>query len=263
MRSAVIGNGYVGKRIFAALHGPTKIVLRNDDIEQELAEYKPTYVFNCAGYTGIPNVDACEVYKEKTLRDNLILPQLLTKLCRKMCIKLVHISSGCVYDGLGKEWSEHDKPNFMGSFYSLTKVLAEESVQAYPQHYIMRIRMPFSEVDERQNLLTKLSGYQRLVNFTNSLSHIDDAVKAIISLAYNQAPYGIYNVTNPGKVTTREIADMLGVQKDWVTRDEFREMVFAPRSECVLDTSKMQALVKIRDIKEALQQSIRLFRKGV
>ena len=36
---------------------------------------KPAFVINAAGYTGKPNVDACELHKADTLQGNTLFPQ--------------------------------------------------------------------------------------------------------------------------------------------------------------------------------------------
>ena len=38
-------------------------------------------VINAAGYTGKPNVDACELAKEDTIHGNIVWPQILTDWC--------------------------------------------------------------------------------------------------------------------------------------------------------------------------------------
>ncbi len=42
-----------------------------------LRESSPTFVINCAGFTGKPNVDACESAKADTLVGNILLPQTI------------------------------------------------------------------------------------------------------------------------------------------------------------------------------------------
>jgi len=259
MKYLVIGNGYVGRRVIALLAKsgrPYIVADRTSDIEAIMASsFTPRVVFNCAGYTGVPNVDACETEKEKTLRDNLLLPQRLVRVCERWSAILVHVSSGCLYQG--GPWTEEDPPNFSGSFYSLSKILAEDTVRTWARHYTFRIRMPFSGANEPKNLLIKLKNYPRLINYTNSLSHIDDAVKAMIALVYNQAPFGTYNVVNPGIISTEEIARMMKLKPEWVSREEFSHMIVAPRSECTLSTAKLEQFVDIRPVYDALRKSIK------
>jgi hypothetical protein len=63
---------------------------------------------------------------------------------------------------------------------------------------------------------------------------------------------GIYNVCNPGHTSTKEIATALGLQKEWFTPEEFKEAVIAPRSNCILNTDKLQSVFPIMDAKSAV-----------
>ncbi len=42
---------------------------------------KPAFVINAAGYTGKPNVDACELHKADTLQGNSLFPQTVAQAC--------------------------------------------------------------------------------------------------------------------------------------------------------------------------------------
>src|ERR1019366_4492990 len=72
---------------------------RFDALLEFLKTKKPAFVINAAGYTGKPNVDACELHKADTLLGNAILPQTIANACAAAEIPWGHISSGCIYDG--------------------------------------------------------------------------------------------------------------------------------------------------------------------
>ena len=63
---------------------------------------KGSTIINCAGYVGLPNVDACELNKGATIMGNVVFPMMLSDVCRTRGIRLVHISSGCIYSGFEK-----------------------------------------------------------------------------------------------------------------------------------------------------------------
>ncbi|MDG2256713.1 MAG: dTDP-4-dehydrorhamnose reductase, partial [Opitutaceae bacterium] len=80
-----------------------------------------------------------------------------------------------------------------------------------------------------------------------------------------QVPFGIYNVTNPGSVTTSEVVDLIikhGVNnKDYKFFDNEEEFMAkaakTPRSNCVLDTSKLEEVgIKMRPVHDALDWSL-------
>src|SRR5688572_17512064 len=62
-----------------------------------LRQARPVFVINAAGYTGRPNVDACETARAETLRANTLFPLGLAQACLTLGIPYGHVSSGCIY----------------------------------------------------------------------------------------------------------------------------------------------------------------------
>ncbi len=265
-----------------------------------LKEQKPEFLINAAGYTGKPNVDACEVAQADTLMGNTLLPQTIAQACAVSAIPWGHVSSGCVFSGAKVTLSgqtraekdltrpdlrslveqspgaihgftETDPPNFTFrdppcSFYSGTKALGEEAINGVGRNYIWRLRIPFDEFDGARNYLSKVQRYEKVYDNVNSISHRADFVRACLDLWERRAPFGIYNVTNPGFVTTRQVVGLVETILKPAKRFEFwqndtefyRRAAKAPRSNCVLDVSKLLATgVKIRPVLEALEDSLR------
>ena len=112
-------------------------------LRNRLESIQPDYLINCAGYTGKPNVDACESSKTDCLQGNTALPGILGEACKSLDIPWGHVSSGCIYTGRrddGKGFRETDPPNFSFrfnncSFYSGTK--AFENVGCW--HLVLRM----------------------------------------------------------------------------------------------------------------------------
>src|SRR5439155_12336363 len=116
-----------------------------------------------------------------------------------------------------------------------------------------------------RNYLSKIQHYQKVYNNINSLSHRADFVRACLDLWESRAPFGVYNVTNPGAVTTSEVVDLIKrilkphrTFEFWKDDAEFYSIASrAPRSNCILDVSKLLAAgVKIRSVKEALRSAL-------
>lgn len=260
---------------------------------------KPSFVINAAGYTGKPNVDACELDKAGTLQGNTLFPAAVAHACAAAKIPWGHVSSGCIYSGAkvfekGKTrvekdftkpelralvekspdkirgFTETDTPNFSFrdgpcSFYSGTKALGEEAIANIGESYVWRLRIPFDEFDNARNYLSKVQRYPKVYDNINSISHRADFVKACLDLWELRAPFGTYNVTNPGFVTTRHVVEaiekILNPKRKfefWASDEEFYKVAAkTPRSNCVLDVSKLLAAgVKIRGVEEALEDSL-------
>ena len=253
----LIGHGYIGQAIWKKLgfqsYMPAYWISHKDKIPNDTR-----VIINAAGYTGSPNVDACELYKEDTIAGNVLWPIELER--RNLHLPIIHISSGCVYTGYEKDFTEEDEPNFNfdnGSFYSGSKALQQRLLAPYlNKSYLLRIRMPFGSEKCPKNLLTKLEKYAKLIDFRNSLSHVDDVAEVALFFATNKPKPGIYNVTNGGSKTTKEIVDMMGLNKDWFTHDQFRAATTAPRSNCVLDNTKLKTVFPIRNVDDALKDAI-------
>ncbi len=273
-----------------------------------LRRERPVFVINAAGYTGKPNVDACETARADTLLGNALLPQTIAHACAAAEIPWGHVSSGCIFSGAkisaaaaGNTHTEHatrvekdltrpdlralvdhdpaaihgftedDAPNFTFrdgpcSFYSGSKALGEETLASNPHTYIWRLRIPFDELDNPRNYLTKLQRYARVYDNVNSLSHRADFVRAALDLWERRAPFGTYNLTNPGFVTTRQVIALLEkILRParpftyWESDAEFYQLAAkTPRSNCVLDVSKLLATgVRLRPVLEALEDSLR------
>src|SRR5258708_31593391 len=72
---------------------------RFDALLEFLKNKKPEFVINAAGYTGKPNVDACELDKAGTLAGNALLPQTIAHACAALKIPWGHVSIGCIFSG--------------------------------------------------------------------------------------------------------------------------------------------------------------------
>lgn len=224
-------------------------------------------IINCAGFVGKPSVDSCELAKPECIEANILFPSMLSSLCEEKGYRFVQISSGCIYNGYKKYFTEEDIPNFdfqNGSFYSGAKALSEKIViKNNPESYIFRLRIPFDEHVSPRNYLTKLLSYDSLLKAKNSLSHRGDFAKYSIDLIEQNVPFGIYNITNKGHITTEQVIELIKKHnlsnkdfKFFSNLDEFMQQITAPRSNCVLNTSKIEQYTDIRTVHEALEESI-------
>src|SRR3989454_7045246 len=102
-------SGYIGQafaqalreraHLFTALSRKQVDYTRFDTLLEFLSRTKPKFLINAAGYTGKPNVDACENAKADTLAGNTLLPQTVAQACLVTNTPWGHVSSGCIFSG--------------------------------------------------------------------------------------------------------------------------------------------------------------------
>jgi dTDP-4-dehydrorhamnose reductase len=281
------GSGYVGSAFRRELKGRkaefislSRLQVNYYDetaLTKALEGIGPAFLINAAGYTGKPNVDSCETDKHNCLLGNAVLPGIIRVVCNRLGIPWGHVSSGCIYTGSkadGSGFTELDPPNFSFrtnncSFYSGTKALGEECLSNRSSTYIWRLRIPFSNEDSPRNYISKLLRYDTLLDATNSISNLTEFVVACLQCWELRLPFGIYNVTNTGNVTTRQVVEWirqyLNVSRYFQffeSENKFYQIAArTPRSNCVLDNSKLlRAGVCMTTIDQSLQDALKNWR---
>lgn len=269
--------GYIGSefvnQLKIAVAAPSHSKLRSyKDVLDAIKSVNPSCVINAAGYTGKPNVDACESQKDQCLQGNIILPLWIAQACESLKIPMAHVSSGCIYNGHDKVYTEQDAPDFSFvqnncSFYSGTKAQSEALLSEF-DCYIWRLRIPFNSENSPRNFLTKMLNYTSILNLPNSVSHREEFVAACLKTLELQIPTGIYNVTNPGATDARTVLELfkrhhpslttlIDSKKYFASVEEFMTIAKAARSNCVLDSSKLASFgVKMRPVEEAIEDAV-------
>ncbi len=288
------GSGYVGSAFQSYLTGrgiPFRNVSRSEvdyarreTLLELLREVRPDFLINAAGYTGKPNVDACENHKADTLQGNAVLPGTVREACETEGVPWGHVSSGCIFSGRhesGRGFNEEDEPNFSFrngpcSFYSGTKALGEEILEGADHCFVWRLRIPFDSSVGPRNYLVKVMAYRRLLEAENSISHLGEYVRACFELWEKGAEPGVYNVTQPGSITTGQVVGWIrdeGARRKsagepnpfpeefdfFGSEEEFMEVAAkTPRSNCVLETKKIrEAGVSLTPVEEIVRKSLR------
>jgi len=265
----IFGGGFIGSRLqeeFKCAISKRKIYSFKE-AEEEVKKFSPKIIINCIGYIG-RNVDDCESDKDKTLMSNSFIPIILGEVALRNKIRLVHISSGCIYhfDYLkDKPIRENKVPDFFELFYSRSKVYAEQVLNYQSARYpflIIRIRVPLDNRPYSRNILTKLVEYRKVIDIPNSVTYIPDFIKALRHLIKIKAK-GIYNVVNKGGIRYPELLD---VYKKYVPGFEYQVIDYKQlglvRTNLILSTQKLeQAGFKTRNIKEVMEECVRNYLK--
>ena len=260
---------------------------------------KPRFLINAAGYTRRLGSHPSDSARTQAVQANAIFPQTVARVCLMTNTPWGHVSSGCIYAGakilqngaarverdlsrpkvqrLVAEqpnrvhgFSETDEPNFSFrsppcSFDSGSKALAEEVLRGFSRAYLWRPRLAFDQFDHPRNFLSRLQLAPRASKHLNSLSHLGDFVRACLDLWELNAPFGTYNIVNPGAVTTSQVLELINrylkpAPKSCVWIQDLHDNepeTAAPQSHCILDGTKLfRAGVKLRRVEAALAEAL-------
>lgn len=254
----VLGRGYVGGYVLAQLEqnpaidveALSKAELDYTDeyyLRDYMKEHRFDYLINAQGFTGRPNVDQAEQEKEACWKYNVQVPLMFNTVCRELHVQPIHITSGCIFAGYDKAWSEVDEPNFgvfnpNASFYSTSKH-AFESVS--DNGLTIRIRMPFCDTLNDRSYLTKIHKYDNLISAVNSKTYIPELVDFIEVLIEDERKgHDVIHFCNPEPLETANVVELMkeaGLENENWSWVDFEELgCKANRSNCILDTTKVK-----------------------
>jgi 3,5-epimerase/4-reductase len=267
----IFGKGYISSRIAKEINGDVSDRRINSftDAQEEVEKYKPTVILNCIGHTGKNNVDDCEIDPDKNLISNTIVPIILAEVALRNNIKLIHISSGCIYNynyhNHQPPINEEMIPDFFGLFYSRSKIYSERALETLSKQYpilILRIRIPLDDRSHPKNILNKLIEYRNIIDVPNSLTYIPDFIKALKHLI-NIDARGIYNVVNKD---TLRYPKLMNIYKKHVPEFNYKIInlneLGLVRTNIILSTKKLEESgFKIRSIHEVLDECVQSFLK--
>ena len=137
--------------------------LNFDEVTRALASIQPDMVINCIGL-----IKQTPLAKDplSALQLNALLPHRLSIICRTARIRMIHISTDCVFSGKKGNYVETD-PSDADDLYGRTKFVGEV---AYPHTVTLRTSIIGRELKARLGLIEWLlaqegtiHGYQRAI----------------------------------------------------------------------------------------------------
>lgn len=254
------------------------------DIIQELEEVQPTHVVSFIGrthgkignkvYTTIDYLEQ-EGKLVENVRDNLYSPLLLAELCSRKNIHYTYLGTGCIFkfDELhpfGKEengFDENSFPNFFGSSYSVVKGFTDRFMRLYEDKVLnLRIRMPITGEENPRNFITKIANYEKVCSVPNSMTVLPELLPYVLEMMKQQIT-GTMNLTNPGLISHNEIFEMYKEIVDpnftWknFSQEEQRKILAADRSNNYLETSRLESLFQVQNIKDGVRNCLYNYKK--
>ena len=176
-----------------------------DSVIRTLRDSSADTIINCAAKT---NLEYCQKNKIESFRSNSLGAMNLIESCSEFGKKLVHISSGCLFDGNSFISDENTKAT-PAVWYTWTKTWADEIIQnhGYENYLILRPRQLISKTPHQSNMITKFAAMSQIpaIDEPNSLTCIEDFGEMIDHLILNDEK-GIFNCCNTGTITPYDIA---------------------------------------------------------
>ena len=267
----ILGKGFIGEHLQKGLNCPISgaLIKSYKDAEKIVKSYKPQTIINCIGITGRRNVDDCEKDIDQTLLANSFIPVILAEVALRNNIKLVHISSGCIFNFDSKKnraIKEESEDYFFKLFYSRSKIYAERAIEKLSRDYnilIVRIRIPLINEKHPKNLLDKLLKYNKVIDIPNSITYIPDFVRAIKHLISLDAK-GVYNVVNKGGL---RYPDLMQAYQKYIPSHKFQVIALKKlglvRTDLILSISKLEKSgFKVRNINSILDECVKEYLKS-
>jgi 3,5-epimerase/4-reductase len=225
-------------------------------------------MINCIGITGKRNVDDCELEKDATLMANSFVPIMLAEVALRNKVKLVHISSGCIYHydyKKSKPIIEEEVPYYFDLFYSRSKIYSDRALEVLTKTYnilIARIRIPIDDRPHPKNTLTKLINYKKIIDVPNSVTYIPDFIEMLKHLIKIDAR-GIYNCVNKEGL---RYPKLMAVYKKYVPEFEYKVIdlknLNLVRTNLVMSTKKLEKTgFKVRKIDDILEECVQSYLK--
>jgi dTDP-4-dehydrorhamnose reductase len=178
---------------------------------EHLSRFLPEAVINAAAAT---RVDDLEADPDLALKVNALGPRNLAAACRRLGVKLVHVSTDYVFDGTkAGAYVEWDEPRPL-SVYGLSKLLGEKLVREQcPDHFIVRTAWLYGLPGP--NFVTAILGRGRIQAPGQEFKVVHDQrgtptstlalAPQLLALAQTRA-FGTYHATCQGEATWYEFA---------------------------------------------------------
>ena len=235
-------------------------------VERVITEAEVEAVIHCAAYTA---VDAAEDNVEICRRVNAEGTKNIAKVCKKLDLKMIYISTDYVFDGEGERPWEPDDERHPLNVYGQTKYEGELAVEKYLEKYfIVRIAWVFGV--NGKNFIKTISETHEELNVVDdqvgSPTYTYDLAVLLVDMVESDK-YGRYHATNEGLCTwyefAKEIFRQAGVEVkvNPVTSDMFPAKAKRPKNSRMskekLDANGFHRLPTWQDALERYLSEIR------
>jgi dTDP-4-dehydrorhamnose reductase len=198
-------NGMLGKYIckYLEMKGKNIVKINRKEFDIKLlynkiddiifSKYKPKFVINCAGVINKRlDLDVIEMYIV-----NSVFPQILSKICVKYNICLIHPTTDCVFSGLNGNYDKNSKHD-CNDDYGISKSIGEN---IYGKNICVIRSSIIGEEDNSRSLISWIiSNKDKTVNgYTNHLWNgitCLEYAKIVYQIILNGGWTGLYHINS-------------------------------------------------------------------
>jgi len=210
MKILILGaNGYLGSQLCKLYSKEAKVLgtynkNSNNDfqllkwqandyvaLEQIINAFSPNLIINCVG---LANVDMCEMLPEKALMINSIMLHEIGRICYKLNVKLVHISTDHFQGSTDLALNEEDTiscPNV----YSYSKILGEQYLfHSNPASIILRANFFHFTKNSNRNFIntclnltaefSQVNGFSDVIFSPVSTTYLKESISRLLDIDY-------------------------------------------------------------------------------
>ena len=227
--------------------------IRNlQEIRNFFAKHEPDIIINTAGRT---DIDYLEKNPNEAISVNTMGPKNIATITEEMGIKLVHVSTDSIFDGVKGNYNENDKPNPV-NIYAKSKLDAELSIKQITKKCVI-IRTNFYGMNQNSkhlfnSIFAKLKNGEEFVGFNDiifsplEIKNLSQLICDVVDSNYS----GILHLASNEKLSKyefcTEIAKTFGFDKSLIINDSIKKMKFVAKrpNNTSLDNSKSKSIIR-------------------
>ena len=228
-------------------------------VEDFITKEAPDAVIHCAAYTA---VDKAEEENDLCYKVNVEGTENIAKVCKKLDIKMLYISTDYVFLGTGEDYYKVSDKTAPVSCYGKTKLLGEEAVKKWlDKYFIVRISWVFGKngnnfVKTMLRLGKEKEEISVVADQIGSPTYTADLAVLLCDMIETEK-YGTYHATNEGICSWAEFAEeifriaKMQVKVNRITSEEYKTKAMRPKNsrlskEC-LEQAGFKRLPKWQD----------------
>ena len=243
------------------------------EIEDFLIEHKPTICINSIVQR---LTDICEKDWNETKKVNIDIVDRLSKICNKLNIHLIHISTDYVFDGYSSPYTEHSEVNPLQN-YGISKLISEKRMIANMKKELYTIiRVPVLYCDNieylDENAVTMIG--RKVLNQIEKTTEDDYSIRRPVYIPdfcrfiydiIKENKTGIYHFYNPKDKTTKYemskiIANYLEKPHSHISPSSNCNMANRPYDTELIDDKYNINNYNITQIKEGIEKSFKAWK---